>query len=157
INHLTSTVSNQEIQHAAETFNHLKDHVESTYDVTIPSRFEVMNNPGNINITYVMKVFQISYDAFDPEYYKFVGPSILESKDSGFIDNIDTTRPGVYISLGTIINQNIEFFNLCFESFANIDASLVVSIGHDNQLADFNAIPSNITVAHVVPQTELLQ
>lgn len=157
INHLTSTVSKQEIQHADETFNTLKAHVESTYDVTIPSRFEVMNNPGNINIAYVMKGFQVGYDAFDPEYYKFVGPSILEPKDSGFMDHIDTTRPVVYISLGTVFNQNIEFFNLCFEAFADIDASFVVSIGHDNQLEDFNAIPSNFTVAHVVPQTELLQ
>src|SRR5699024_11585948 len=73
------------------------------------------------------------------------------------MDSIDTTRPVVYISLGTVFNQNIEFFHLCFEAFANIDASFVVSIGHDNQLEDFNAIPSNFTVAHVVPQTELLQ
>src|SRR5699024_9589207 len=72
----------------------------------------------------------------DPEYYKFVGPSILEPKDSGFMDHIDTTRPVVYISLGTVFNQNIEFFNLCFEAFADIDASFVVSIGHDNQLED---------------------
>ena len=107
-------MSKQEIQHADETFNTLKAHVESTYDVTIPSRFEVMNNPGNINITYVMKGFQVGYDAFDPEYYKFVGPSILEPKDSGFMDHIDTTRPVVYISLGTVFNKNIEFFNICF-------------------------------------------
>lgn len=56
-----------------------------------------------------------------------------------------------------LLKENIEFFNLCFEAFANIDASFVVSIGHDNQLEDFNTIPSNFTVAHVVPQTELLQ
>src|SRR5699024_3054406 len=77
--------------------------------------------------------------------------------DSGFMDHIDTTRPVVYISLGTVFNQNIEFFNLCFEAFADINASFVVSIGYDNQLEDFNAIPSNFTVEHVVPQIELLQ
>src|SRR5699024_4472592 len=150
-------VSKQEIQHADETFNTLKAHVESTYDVTIPSRFEVMNNPGNINITYVMKGFQVGYDAFDPEYYKFVGPSILEPTDSGFMDHTDTIRPVVYISCGTVFNQNIELFNLCFEAFADINSSFVLSIGYENQPEDLNAIPSNFTVEHVVPQTELLQ
>lgn len=157
INHLTSTVNAEEIQQADETFEVLKNHVESTYNVIVPSRFEVMNNPGNINIAYVMKGFQINYDTFDPNDYKFVGPSVLKPNVSGFMDQIDTTRPVIYISLGTVFNQNATFFNHCFKALADIDASFVVSIGYRNQLEDFDMIPSNFTVAQYVPQTELLQ
>ena len=45
------------------------------------------------------------------------------------MDELDTSRPVIYISLGTIFNQNIPFFNKCFTALKDIDATVVVSIG----------------------------
>lgn len=154
---LTTMVDANEIKQADETFNELKQHIESTYNVEVPSRFEVMNNPGDFNLCYVMKGFQINYDLFDEQHCVFTGPSVIQPQPSGFMDDIDQTRPIIYISLGTIFNQNIAFFNKCFKALADINASIVVSIGETNHLNDFDKVPDNFIIKDYVPQTELLQ
>ncbi|MGO2107677.1 MAG: macrolide family glycosyltransferase, partial [Staphylococcus equorum] len=154
---LTTMVDASEIKQADETFNELKQHLESTYNVEVPSRFEVMNNPGDFNLCYVMKGFQMNYDLFDAQRYVFTGPSVIQPQPSGFMDDIDQTRPIIYISLGTIFNQNIAFFNKCFKALADINASVVVSIGETNHLNDFDEVPDNFIIKNYVPQTELLQ
>ena len=73
------------------------------------------------------------------------------------MDYIDQTQPIIYISLGTIFNQNIAFFNKCFKALADINASIVVSIGETNHLNDFDEVPDNFIIKDYVPQTELLQ
>ncbi|MEP9853269.1 macrolide family glycosyltransferase [Staphylococcus aureus] len=154
---LTQTVDANEITQADETFDELKAHIENTYDVEVASRFEVMNNPGDFNICYVMKGFQMDYQQFDAQRYTFVGPSVLQPQPSGFMEEIDQSRPIVYISLGTVFNENIAFINKCFKALADVDASIVVSIGTTNDLSDFDDVPDNFVIKEYVPQTELLQ
>ncbi|MDG0842021.1 glycosyl transferase [Staphylococcus equorum] len=154
---LTTMVDANEIKQADQTFNELKQHIESTYNVEVPSRFEVMNNPGDFNLCYVMKGFQMNYNLFDAQRCVFTGPSVIQPQPSGFMDDIDQTRPIIYISLGTVFNQNIAFFNKCFKALADVNASVVVSIGETNRIKDFDEIPDNFIIKSYVPQTELLQ
>ncbi|MDU9418842.1 glycosyltransferase [Staphylococcus lloydii] len=135
----------------------MKEHVEQTYNVKIPSRHEVVNNPGDFNISFVTKGFQLDYDAFDSTKFNFVGPSVLPPKPSGFMDNVNTNRPLIYVSLGTVFNQNVAFFNKCFSALANIDATVIVSIGKTNNAEDFDTIPDNVIIKDYVPQVEVLQ
>lgn len=41
---------------------------------------------------------------------------------------------GDYISLGTVFNQAIDFYKLCFEAFGNTDHTIVMSIGSKVQI-----------------------
>ncbi|HJG54963.1 MAG TPA: glycosyl transferase, partial [Staphylococcus arlettae] len=74
-----------------------------------------------------------------------------------FMNKINTSRPVIYISLGTVFNENISFFNRCFAALKDLDVTVVVSIGTTNNLANFDDIPSNFIVESYVPQIELLQ
>lgn len=154
---MASKLDQDELESANLVFDTLKEHVEQTYDVKVPSRHEVMNNPGDFNISFVTKGFQLEYDAFDNTKFNFVGPSILPPQPTGFMDNINKDRPIIYVSLGTIFNQNVAFFNKCFSALNNINATVIVSIGKTNKAEDFEMIPDNVIIKDYVPQVEVLQ
>ena len=154
---LATNITTEAKEKADKDFDKLKAHVETTYDVTVPSRYELMNNPGDFNISYVMQKFQIDYTAFDSNRYFFAGPSVIQPQSTGFMSEIDRSKPIIYISLGTVFNENVPFFNKCFKALADMDVTVVVSIGHTNDLAAFDDIPSNFVIKSFVPQTELLQ
>lgn len=156
-NFMASQLEQDELESANLVFDTLKEHVEQTYDVKVPSRHEVMNNPGDFNISFVTQGFQLEYDAFNSTKFNFVGPSVLPPKPSGFMDNVNTNRPLIYVSLGTVFNQNVAFFNKCFSALANIDATVIVSIGKTNKAEDFDTIPNNVIIKDYVPQVEVLQ
>lgn len=157
LNAIAATIDSEDITKSDAHFETLRKQIEAKYDVSVPNRFEVMYNPGDLHLSYIMKKFQLDYQSFDNSQFYFAGPSVLEPTDSGFMDELDTSRPVIYISLGTIFNQNIPFFNKCFTALKDIDATVVVSIGNENSLDDFNEVPSNFIIKPTVPQVELLQ
>lgn len=157
LNAIAATIDLEDIAKSDAHFETLRKQIEAKYDVSVPNRFEVMYNPGDLHLSYIMKKFQLDYQSFDNSQFYFAGPSVLEPTDSGFMDELDTSRPVIYISLGTIFNQNIPFFNKCFTALKDINATVVVSIGNENSLDDFNEVPSNFIIKPTVPQVELLQ
>ena len=52
----------------------------------------------------------------------------------------------IYISLGTVFNQSIDFYMLCFEAFENSNHTIIMSIGDRVQIADLGNIPTNFIV-----------
>ncbi len=50
----------------------------------------------------------------------------------------------IYISLGTVFNQEIDFYNLCFKAFENTDYTVVMSIGGKTQLFDLGEMPEKL-------------
>jgi MGT family glycosyltransferase len=144
----------------AETFaeyQRLTGLVKEKYGVEIQSPYEVFCNPAPLTIVYTTKEFQPSGDEFD-QTYKFVGPSLTERKPP---ENFDLTalngKNPIYISLGTVFNQAIDFYKLCFEAFGNTDHSVVMSIGEKVHSADLGEIPENFIVKSYVPQTAVLK
>ncbi|MFM9277621.1 macrolide family glycosyltransferase [Paenibacillus jiagnxiensis] len=140
-----------------DRFQSLTAMVKEKYDVDIQSPYEVFCNPAPLTIVYTTREFQPDGEAFD-QTYKFVGPSI----SSRFTpENFDFTaikgKSPIYISLGTVFNQAIDFYKLCFEAFGNTDHTIVMSIGNKAQVSDLGEIPENFIVKNYVPQTEVLQ
>jgi MGT family glycosyltransferase len=112
---------------------------------------------GDLNIVYTSAEFQPSANKFGNRY-KFVGPSISPRADSGtFPFNQITRRPAVYISLGTINNQNLDFYRTCFAAFADHPGQFVLSVGKKTNISDLGAIPENFIVRNHVPQLDVLQ
>jgi len=140
-----------------DQFQSLTDMVKRKYDVEIHSPYEVFCNPAPCTIVYTTREFQPYGEAFD-HTYKFVGPSITsrltqENFDSAAIKG----KHPIYISLGTVFNQAINFYKLCFEAFGKTDHTIVMSVGDKTQISDLGEIPKNFIVKNYVPQVDILQ
>ncbi|MGF6952805.1 MGT family glycosyltransferase [Neobacillus sp. B4I6] len=131
--------------------------VKEKYDVEIHSPYEVFCNPAPLTIVYTTREFQPFGEAFD-QTYKFIGPSISTRliQENFDLTAIKGKRP-IYISLGTVFNQAIDFYKLCFEAFGNSNHTVVMSIGKQTPLIDLGEIPQNFIVKEYVPQTEVLK
>jgi MGT family glycosyltransferase len=131
--------------------------VKEKYDVEIHSPYEVFCNPAPLTIVYTTREFQPFGEAFD-QTYKFIGPSISTRliQENFDLTAIKGKRP-IYISLGTVFNQAIDFYKLCFEAFGNSNHTVVMSIGKQTPLIDLGEIPQNFIVKKYVPQTEVLK
>lgn len=157
ITSIENQLDDSEVARSNQIFQSLKTDIETTYQVQIPSRHEIMNNPGDLNISYIMQGFQHDVEQFNAQEFVFAGTSVRTPQPTEFMNNINTSRPVIYISLGTVFNENISFFNRCFAALKDLDVTVVVSIGTTNNLANFDDIPSNFIVESYVPQIELLQ
>ncbi|MGX1832039.1 macrolide family glycosyltransferase [Paenibacillus taichungensis] len=140
-----------------DTFHSLTKRLQEKYDVEIASPYEVFCNPAPLNIVYTTKEFQPYGEEFD-HTYQFVGPSIVSrlSHEDFDMEGIKGKRL-IYISLGTIFNQALDFYKLCLEALGNTDYTIVMSVGDRTQITDVGAIPENFIVKHYVPQMDVLQ
>ncbi|MEH7481140.1 macrolide family glycosyltransferase [Neobacillus drentensis] len=131
--------------------------VKEKYDVEIHSPYDVFCNPAPLTIVYTTREFQPFGEAFD-QTYKFIGPSISTRliQENFDLTAIKGKRP-IYISLGTVFNQAIDFYKLCFEAFGNSNHTVVMSIGEKVQISDLGEVPKNFIVKNYVPQTEVLK
>lgn len=111
-----------------------------------------------LNIVYVPRSFQPYGEAFGPEYV-FVGPSIgLHCATADFpFEQLDSTQPLIYITLGTVANNNPEFFNMCFAAFAEHPWQVVITTGRPLEQLNLSTPPKNVLVRSYVPQFEILQ
>ena len=110
-----------------------------------------------LNIVFVAPDFQPAADTFD-DCYLFVGPSIPPHQSPGDfrLDKLDASRPLLYISLGTIFNNQPEFFRTCFEAFGDSSYQVVISAGPHADPGALGVRPANVLVAGYVPQLEIL-
>ncbi|TDF91136.1 macrolide family glycosyltransferase [Paenibacillus piri] len=154
---LSKKIPTEIIKPIQDEFQSLTKMVKEKYDVEIHSPYEVFCNPAPLTIVYTTREFQPSGEAFDPTY-KFVGPSISSrlTQETFEIAAIKGKSP-IYISLGTVFNQSIDFYKLCFKAIGNTDHTVVMSIGNKAQISDLGEIPKNFIVKNYVPQTDVLQ
>ncbi|AGK54606.1 macrolide family glycosyltransferase [Bacillus sp. 1NLA3E] len=154
---LSKKIPEEKVKPIYDEFQRLTIRCAEKYDVEIQSPYEVFCNPAPLTIVYTTREFQPFGDEFD-QTYKFVGPSISSRSTR---ENFDLAaikgKSPIYISLGTVFNQAIEFYKLCFKAFGNTDHTVVMSIGEKAQISDLGEIPTNFIVKNYVPQTEVLK
>lgn len=113
----------------------------------------VQNDNETDTIVYTSKKFQPMADTFS-ERYAFVGPSIRKST-SAQTDKND--RNTVYISLGTVLNQNRHFYQYCIKAFGNTDYDVLMAVGKKTDIPSLGNVPENFTVKKFVDQISILQ
>ena len=64
-------------------------------------------------------------------------------------------RPVVYVTLGTVFNDPGRFGTI-LTAFAEVDATVLATIGRDNDPADLGPLPENVIVERYVPQADVL-
>ena len=113
----------------------------------------VQNDNETDTIVYTSKEFQPMVDTFS-ERYAFVGPSIRQFPP---VQDDNKDRKVVYISLGTVLNQNQDFYQKIIQAFANTDYDVVMSVGEKTEISSLGNIPGNFTVNNSVDQISVLQ
>ncbi|MFS0824678.1 macrolide family glycosyltransferase [Bacillus sp. 1P02SD] len=154
---LSKNIPIEVVKEIHNEFQSMTAMVKEKYGVEIHSHYEVFCNPAPLTIVYTIRELQPFEAAFD-HTYKFIGPSISTRL---IHENFDLTaikgKSSIYISLGTVFNQAIDFYKLCFEAFGNTDQTIVMSIGEKTQISDLGKIPKNFIVKNYVPQMEVLK
>ncbi|AIQ68837.1 macrolide family glycosyltransferase [Paenibacillus graminis] len=140
-----------------DRYHSLTEMLKEKYNVEIQSPYEVLCNPAPLTIVYTTREFQPNGEGFD-QTYKFVGPSLSSRPTQANFDfNAIKGKKTIYISLGTVFNQALDFYKLCFEAFGNTDYTIIMSVGNKTPISDLGEIPDNFIVQNYVPQTEVLK
>ena len=113
---------------------------------------------ADLNIVFSSQAFHPK-NSFIDERFRFVGPSIDTTvRPAEFpFDKLQEDKPCVYISLGTITNQNIDFYQTAFAAFADYRAQFILSAGARTDLTQLGNVPDNFIVRNYVPQLQVLR
>ncbi|MBU5439419.1 glucosyltransferase [Tissierella sp. MSJ-40] len=112
----------------------------------------IKNDNDTDTIVYTSKKFQPMAETFSDKY-AFVGPSFTVPE----IKLIEKKRPQIYISLGTVLNKNNNFYKNCINALADVDCKVIMSVGHNTDIASLGELPGNFEVHPRVEQLKVLQ
>ncbi len=135
-------------------FRRIANHLRRKYRVAPRVQADMFRNDSDLNIVYTSSAFQPFSDSF-PKHYRFIGASIEEPPPSDF--PLPPAKKRVYVSLGTLFNNNLPFFKTCFDALSGLDAHVVMSVGKKIAIDDLGTIPPNISVHSFVPQLDVLR
>jgi len=128
-----------------------------TYGVEPFTGLEAFFGSEALNIVFIPKEFQPGGEKMDPQRFVFVGPSIQPRPDhSQFPLEQLKGQTVLYISLGTVMNNQADFYNMCFRAFKDEPWQVVLSMGTQVDPAALDPAPANFIVRPSVPQLEVL-
>ncbi|MFN2747203.1 MULTISPECIES: macrolide family glycosyltransferase [unclassified Bacillus (in: firmicutes)] len=132
---------------------------EALKNSNLPSFFEEVFKPADLNIVFMPRAFQPYGDTFD-ERFCFVGPSLskrkFQEKESTALLHGDD-RPVMLISLGTAFNAWPEFYQMCIDAFGGSKWRVIMAVGTTIDPESFADIPENFSIHQRVPQLEILK
>ena len=127
------------------------------YNVTPLGPASILNALGDISISYTSSYFHPSPDTVSPTV-RFVGRTLPEApKTDSFSFERANGRPLVYVSLGSLVDAPVAFFQACIDAFAGRDEFVVITTGHRVAPDAFGSLPDNISVHSWVPQLDVLK
>lgn len=95
-----------------------------------------MTCPGDITIVYTSKLYQPNVEEFDDSYI-FVGTSIAQRKDvDTFSLEQEKGNKLIFISMGTVFNEQPDFYYTCFEAFRDIPVTIILAVGAQNDIVN---------------------
>ncbi len=103
------------------------------------------------SIVYTSHRFQPYADSFS-DHYLFAGPSTFSSA----VPSKNSSRPLVYISMGTVINDRPDFYRNCIEGLKDLPVEGIISCGTATDISSFGELPKNIQIFPSVDQPEVL-
>ena len=113
----------------------------------------IQNDENTDTVVYTSPEFQPCADTFPAAHYAFVGPSIRPAETV----MEKPKRPLVYISLGTVVNDQLSFYRQCIAALTDSPYQVVLSVGEQIALSDLGVLPENIQAYPHVDQIAVLQ
>jgi MGT family glycosyltransferase len=140
---------------AGNEANRLSTELGRQYNVKPLTMMNILNAPGDLVISYSSAAY-VPLTHTLPDNVKFVGWTMLENNsDEHFVH--DSERPLIYVSLGTVINENKGFYELCITALDDMPYDVLITTGGRFAPDDFGVLPDNITIKAWVPQAQVLQ
>lgn len=130
------------------------------YQVRLPAMEEIPAHTGRLKLVYTSRYFQPHAEKLDDRFI-FTGPSIIPRQDAQTFsfELLGERNPHtVYIAMGTILNKNLDFYQLCFEAFGDMPVNVVLSSGRYTDMEPLaDQIPPNFIVVPYIAQLDMLQ
>ncbi len=121
--HLTSILRGGPLYRALSASAHRRGFLQSQDFIT-----EIVDNPPDLTLVYTSRSFQIDADAFPPERFRFIGPS-LDARRRDRLAGLDLDAlpaPLVYVSMGTLLNHQRRLYRACVAAYAEAPFSVVM-------------------------------
>jgi MGT family glycosyltransferase len=118
---------------------------------------ELFHSRGDLNIVFTSEAFQLKRELLDASYI-FTGQcygNIPLTHDFPLADIQD--KSVIYISLGTVFNDNIPFYRTCLQAFGHSHHIVVMSVGNSVDISLLGEIPPNFIVKKFVPGREVFK
>jgi MGT family glycosyltransferase len=117
----------------------------------------ILTNTGDITLSYTSNYFQSFADTV-PDSVRFVGWTTSESPSNGaFSFERVQGRRLIYVSLGTLNNDDVPFFETCIKAFADSENFVIMTTGKRIAPESFGTLPENTAIYDWVPQVEVLK
>ncbi len=145
--------SHPQLDHCYEVL----ERICSNYAIPVPGLADVFISKAEWNVVYTIQEFN-GVAELDCSKYLFTGAAIrkdMEGELEGFNNKND--RPVIYISLGSINTDFIEFYKMCIDTFKESNYYVVMSIGKKCTIDQLGTIPSNFLVGAYLPQLAVLK
>ncbi|NLL76432.1 MAG: hypothetical protein GX235_04185 [Clostridiales bacterium] len=128
-----------------------------SYKIEEPSLEQVFTSKGDLNIVYTTRNFNGEEEVHEPDYL-FAGPSIDRLQETHDLDSsVIGDRKLIYISLGSLNTDFVDFYKTCISAFRNTDYYVCMSIGKKCDATQLGEIPPNFLVKSFLPQLEILK
>ncbi|MNW23955.1 Oleandomycin glycosyltransferase [compost metagenome] len=128
--------------------------------VRTPAMEEIPTYTGQLKLVHTSRYFQPQAEKLDDSFI-FTGASIISREDAPrFSYELLRERypHTVYIAMGTILNKNLDFYQLCFEAFGDLPVNVVLSSGKYTDMEPLaDQIPDNFMVRPYIAQLDMLQ
>nr|ADR01066.1 NocS1 [Nocardia sp. ATCC 202099] len=109
-----------------------------------------------LNIVFLPSAFQQDAEKLG-ERYVFVGPCLPKRDFLGEWRPPASELPVVLISLGTVYNENVDFFRSCVRDFADGAWHVVISLGDGVDPSVLGELPPNVEVHRWVSHAAVLE
>jgi len=118
----------------------------------VKSVLDIIQNDDNTHtVVYTSPQFQPCADTFSDKY-AFVGPSVRP-----VTEQIEKTKEKlIYISMGTVVNDQVSFYKNCIKAFVDTKYQVIMSIGNLVDAKELGELPANISVHEHVDQIAVL-
>jgi UDP:flavonoid glycosyltransferase YjiC (YdhE family) len=82
-------------------------------------------------------------------------PAARGAGDPAWRERLARERPVVYVTLGTVFND-ADRFRTILMALVDVDATVLATVGRDNDPADIGRVSENVIVERYVPQADVL-
>ena len=114
-----------------------------------PDIWDIYVNQEELNLSFILNSFQPSRELFD-ERYQFLGfPTPLTT-------NV-VNEELIYLAMGTILNKQIDFYQLCLEVLREFPIKCVISTGGGKININEEDLPGNVEMVPFLNQLEILK
>lgn len=131
--------------------------LSEAYKIKAPSLAQVFISKGDLNIVYTTRHFNGDAAVSEPDYL-FAGPSVDRQQPASDLDfSAVGKRKLIYISLGSINTDFIDFYNMCISAFRDTEYYVCMSIGSKCEASQLGEIQANFLIRSFLPQLEILK